>query len=232
SQQNELRSLRGHRQGEHASRRHTQGPQQPLSQQECGPTHPVPGERSHSRNDACEVGVQNAHAKGRASMSRADGADRPEDVDATFAEIVSELRAQGVGQTDPDDLASDETTEPAADPSPPGENALSRDGGWRGSNSEWEDVLFDDPPAGSGENEHFVPPEPPPLPRPGRGAFVVMLFFVIGLVLLITPALLGVPKTVSMPLGLLSLVVGMGLLLLRVRRRLPDNPGPDDGAQV
>src|SRR5699024_4748538 len=41
-----------------------QGPQRPLSQQECGPSHPVPGERSHSRCDACEDGVQNAHAKG------------------------------------------------------------------------------------------------------------------------------------------------------------------------
>lgn len=165
-------------------------------------------------------------------MSRANGADRPEDVDAAFAEIASELRAEGVGQTDPSELDADETTAPPADPGSSDGNTPSREGTWRTSDSEWEDVLFGDEPAGTGEAEHFVPPEPPPLPRPGRGAFVVLLFFVIGLALLIVPGLFGVPGTISLPLGLFALVVGIGLLLLRIRRRLPNNHGPGDGAQL
>lgn len=167
-------------------------------------------------------------------MSRAGGADRPEDVDAAFAEIVSELRAEGVGQTDPETLedSDDETAESRPDSDRSGGTPSTKEGTWRTSDSEWEDVLLGDEPAGIDENEHFVPPEPPPLPRPGRGAFVVLLFFAVGLVLLIIPGFLGVPQRVSLPLGLLSLVVAVGLLLLRIRRRLPDDHGPDDGAQV
>jgi len=165
-------------------------------------------------------------------MSRADGADRPEDVDAAFAEIVSELRAQGVGQTDPEELEAEESPDPYAGTERAEDQPSAPDNPWRGNDTEWEDVLFDAPPAGTGESEHFVPPDPPPLPRPGGGAFIVLLFFVIGVVLLVMPTLIGVPQTISLPLGLLSLVVGMGLLLLRVRRRLPNNHGPDDGAQL
>lgn len=168
-------------------------------------------------------------------MSRTGGADRPEDVDAAFAEIVSELRAEGVGQADPDtpeESGDDETAEPRPDSERSGSTPSAREGTWRTSDSEWEDVLLGDEPAGLDENEHFVPPEPPPLPHPGRGAFVVLLFFAVGLVLLIIPGLLGVPERISLPLGLLSLVVAVGLLLLRIRRRLPDDHGPDGGAQV
>lgn len=168
-------------------------------------------------------------------MSRAGGADRPEDVDAAFAEIVSELRAEGVGETDLgklDDSDNPESPDSRVDRARSGDTPPTTEGTWRTSDSEWEDVLLGDEPAAVDENEHFVPPEPPPLPRPGRGAFVVLLFFVLGLLLLITPALLGVPETVSLPLGLLFLAVASGLLLLRIRRRLPDDHGPDDGAQV
>ena len=165
-------------------------------------------------------------------MSRADGADRPEDVDAAFAEIVSELRAEGVGQTDPEELEVEESPDSHAGTEHTEDHPSYPDNTWRGSDSEWEDVLFDAPPTGTGEDEHFVPPDPPPLPRPGGGAFIVLLFFVIGVVLLVMPALIGVPQTISLPLGLLALVVAMGLLLLRVRRRLPNNHGPDDGAQL
>lgn len=171
-------------------------------------------------------------------MNRAGGADRPEDVDAAFAEIVSELRAEGVGEADSGELGAfneggeDDAGDSRGDPGRSGESVPAREGTWRTGSSEWEDVLLGDEPAGIGENEHFVPPEPPPLPRPGSGAFVVLLFFIVGLMLLITPALLGVPETVSLPLGLLSLLVAIGLVLLRIRRRLPDDHGPDDGAQV
>lgn len=150
-------------------------------------------------------------------MSR--GKDGPDDVDATFAEIVADLRAEGVGLLD---------AEPA--PAEPEEKKAAPDRGWRGGGSEWESTMFDGDPAD--DNEHYVPPEPPPLPKPRKGAFIVLLFFVIGLVLLIWPNVLGLGTTLATPLGILSLATALALLLLRVRQGPPDGADPTNGAQV
>lgn len=170
-------------------------------------------------------------------MSRAGGTDGPEDVDATFAEIVSDLRAQGVGEDDglpinePDrGRADSDKSGETRGPDAAGPSAREPASGWRSGESEWEDVLFGADPAD--DDEHYVPPEPPPLPRPRRGAFVVLLFFVLGLLLLIAPTLLGLPEAVGLPLGMLSLATGIGLLLLRVRQGPPEGSDPDNGAQV
>lgn len=149
-------------------------------------------------------------------MSR--GKDGPEDVDATFAEIVADLRAEDVGLLD---------EEPA--PAEP-EEKKAPDRGWRGGGTEWDSTMFGDDPAD--DNEHYVPPEPPPLPRPRKGAFIVLLFFVIGLVLLIWPNVLGLGSTLATPLGILSLATAIALLLLRVRQGPPDGADPNTGAQV
>ncbi|WP_370942918.1 hypothetical protein AB5J62_28055 [Amycolatopsis sp. cg5] len=149
-------------------------------------------------------------------MSR--GKDGPEDVDATFAEIVADLRAEGVGLLD-------EEPEPAEP-----EEKKAPDRGWRGGGAEWDATMFGDDPAD--DNEHYVPPEPPPLPRPRKGAFIVLLFFVIGLVLLIWPNVLGLGTTLATPLGILSLATAIALLLLRVRQGPPDGADPTTGAQV
>ena len=153
-------------------------------------------------------------------MGRLGGTDGPEDVDATFAEIVADLRSQGVGEQQPDDA-------------PPPAQADSDDAAtasWREAGSEWEDVLFGKDPAP--DDEHYVPPEPPPLPKPRRGAFIVLLFFVLGIVLLVAPTLFGLPEQVGMPLGMLSLVTAIALLLLRIRQGPPEGSDPDNGAQV
>lgn len=163
-------------------------------------------------------------------MSR--GKDGPEDVDATFAEIVADLRADGFGL--PEDVAgvTDVAEEkraperpadpPAADPPEPGS--------WRSGGTTWDTTMFSDDPAD--DDEHYVPPEPPPLPRPKMGAFLILLLFLAGLFLLILPGAIGVGPTVATPLGILALATAIALLLLRVRQGPPPGADPSNGAQV
>jgi len=143
----------------------------------------------------------------------------PDDVDATFAAIVADLRAEGVGR-----LAEETAPEPSSDE--PAEKLPEQGGNWRSDGTPWEQTMLGNDPAG--DEGHYVPPEPPPLPRPGKGAFVVLLFFLVGLFMLIAPGLIGVPSAVGTPLGILSLATAIALLLLRVKQ----GPHDGDGAQV
>ncbi|AIJ24994.1 hypothetical protein [Amycolatopsis methanolica] len=153
----------------------------------------------------------------------------PEDVDATFAAIVADLRAEGVGLIDDVEAERAPARPERAEPEEPAEpEKPAAEASWRGGGTPWEDTVLGDDPAGSGDDEHYVPPEPPPLPRPGKGAFVVLLFFVVGLLLLIMPGVIGVSTTVATPLGILALAIAIALLLLRVKQGPPDG----DGAQV
>ncbi|MGW7531584.1 hypothetical protein [Amycolatopsis sp. NPDC054798] len=184
-------------------------------------------------------------------MNRGKGADGPEDVDATFAEIVADLRAEGVGvflDEDPFSGAGPKAAEPeassgaepetgkakpkpAADPpSAPPSAPPAPSEGWRTGGTDWDTTMFSGDPAE--DDEHYVPPEPPPLPRWRKGAFIVLLFFVVGLLLLIVPNLIGVGPALATPLGILSLATGIALLLLRVRQGPPPGADPSNGAQV
>jgi len=163
-------------------------------------------------------------------MSR--GKDGPEDVDATFAEIVADLRAGGFGLPEEDTAEatgteSRKTPERPADPpaveAPP-------EPGWRSGGTSWDTTMFSDDPAE--DDEHYVPPEPPPLPRPKLGAFLILLLFLAGLFLLILPGAIGVGPTVATPLGILALATAIALLLLRVRQGPPPGADPSNGAQV
>ncbi|WP_326947558.1 hypothetical protein OHS58_24100 [Amycolatopsis sp. NBC_00348] len=185
-------------------------------------------------------------------MSR--GKDGPEDVDATFAEIVADLRAGGFGlpELDTADTADNadsaggaagsaagrgvaEESEPRkapdrpAEPKPPAA-ADPPDTGWRSGGTTWDSTMFSDDPAA--DDEHFVPPDPPPLPRPKMGAFLILLLFLAGLFLLILPGVIGVGPTVATPLGILALATSIALLLLRVRQGPPPGADPSTGAQV
>ena len=166
-------------------------------------------------------------------MNRPNPPDGPEDVDATFARIVADLRAEGVGVL-ADDVPPVGDTPAAPAPKPPAAkqepDTVDTDAGWRTGGSDWDATIFGDDPGS--EDEHYLPPEPPPLPRPRKGAFVVLLFFVMGLLLLIAPAVVGVSVTVATPLGILALATGIALLLLRVRQGPPPGADPSNGAQV
>jgi hypothetical protein len=84
------------------------------------------------------------------------------------------------------------------------------------------------------EDEHFVPPEPPPLPRLGPPAFVGLTLMALGLVLVVVPGWMGVPDPYGLPLGLVGMAAGLGWLVLRLWPDPPDrgDDGDDDGAVV
>jgi hypothetical protein len=167
-------------------------------------------------------------------MTRGKGPDGPEDVDATFAEIVAGLRSEGIGLIDDDTADAEPATPEKSAPeksSHEPEQAPERGTGWRGGGTEWETTLFAEDDSDD-DDEHFVPPEPPPLPRPRAGALIVLLLFLVGLLLLIAPDLLSLGNSVSTPLGILALAAAIALLLLRVKQGPPPGADPDNGAQV
>lgn len=81
------------------------------------------------------------------------------------------------------------------------------------------------------DDDHFVPPEPPPLPRIGRAAAVGMGLIALGLTLLLAPGLLGISESVGLTLGLLTVAGGLGWLVLGSwASDPPDDDYGDDGA--
>ncbi|WP_309112912.1 hypothetical protein [Saccharothrix sp.] len=153
--------------------------------------------------------------------SRRDPTDGPEDVDATFAEIVAGLEREGVGRTwsdpaDPDAFDDDETeAEPARPTRPEGQPAVA---------TADDDEDDDDP------DDHFVPPEPPPLPALRPGTIAALLLMLLGVVLLVAPGLFGLTAGIGTPLALIVLCSGAGWLVLRIRNGPPPDSGWDDGA--
>jgi hypothetical protein len=89
------------------------------------------------------------------------------------------------------------------------------------------EMLFDD--------EHFVPPEPPPLPRPRARTWWALALLTLGVVFLAGPPLLNISGNATLVLGLLLVLGGFSLLIsgLNARRGDPgDADGWDDGARL
>jgi hypothetical protein len=84
------------------------------------------------------------------------------------------------------------------------------------------------------EDEHYIPPEPPPLPRIGPPAVVGLVLLALGLLLVLVPGWVGVGPAYGLPLGLLTLAAGLGWLVLRLWPDPPTPPrdGDDDGAVI
>ncbi|MBP2334413.1 hypothetical protein JOF41_000591 [Saccharothrix coeruleofusca] len=149
--------------------------------------------------------------------SRRDSTDGPEDVDAAFAEIAAGLAREGVGRDWPDEPDEDEA-EPAPI-RPEGQPAV--------ATAEVDpDEVPDDP------DDHYVPPEPPPLPALRPGTIAALAVVLLGVALLIVPGLFGVPARISAPLALVVLCSGVAWLILRIRNGPPPDSGWDDGAQL
>jgi len=78
--------------------------------------------------------------------------------------------------------------------------------------------------------EHFIPPDPPPMPRIGVTASIGLALLGFGIVLLALPGLLGHNSDLGLPLGLVSLALGLGWLVLRSWPAVSDDDDSDDGA--
>jgi hypothetical protein len=85
------------------------------------------------------------------------------------------------------------------------------------------------------DDAHFVPPDPPPVPRPKRRTVVALLFLAVGLLMLIRPSLLELAPDAVLVLGIVCVVGGFALLVYGLRPRAvdPDDAdGWDDGARL
>lgn len=153
---------------------------------------------------------------------RPGGSDGPEDVDAAFAEIVADLEREGLGSAlvEEDDAS---LVDPILPPKPSSEP--DKPAGWRVPEAEWD-------PDAVAEDEHFVPPEPPPLPRLRPSTIFGMFLLAVGVFLLAGPNLVGLAPRIATPLALVCLAAGIGWLVLRIRQGPPDNSDWDDGAQL
>jgi hypothetical protein len=147
--------------------------------------------------------------------SRRDSTDGPEDVDAAFAEIVASLERDGMGANwpDPPDLSEPDDEPVAADIRPEGQPR----------------VTAPDPELAE-DDEHYVPPDPPPLPKLRPGTIAALVLVVLGVVLLIVPQLFGMSPQITVPVALVVLCSGVGWLVLRIRPGPPPDSGWDDGA--
>ena len=142
----------------------------------------------------------------------------PEPTSDTFESIVAGWRREGAPAWPRDDRPSLEPPRTPPRPVPPVRPGSSAD-----------DAAAEPDP----RLDHFVPPEPPPLPRLGPPALVGFTLLALGLTLVTVPSLVGVPDVYGLPLGLLTLAAGLGWLVLRLWPGPPDERDEDDdGAQV
>ena len=155
--------------------------------------------------------------------------DRPEDVDEAFARLVAGFNAPPQGAANPwpeAENVSDDSEEPAdegaptqattAQPAPPEAEVDRPD-----TDATWED------------EGHFVPPDPPPVPRPAPLRLAAWIAVLLGPVLMTLVAALGwwVPDLVITAL-VVGFVSGVVYLIATMGDGPPDPYGPDDGAVV
>ncbi|GAA4920908.1 hypothetical protein EV188_105109 [Actinomycetospora succinea] len=165
--------------------------------------------------------------------------DLPEDVDAAFASIVADWAADGAPRW-PDEESGPVAPEARSDDGPPaGTGTVTPPQGQRAPSS---DAPVSRPrahpaeghrrhvPPTPPEDEHYVPPEPPPLPRLGLSSLLGLALLVVGVVLLAVPGLLGGPVGLGIVPGLLAMTAGLGWLVFGLRRHREPEDGPDDGA--
>ncbi|MGD9528770.1 hypothetical protein [Pseudonocardia sp.] len=174
-------------------------------------------------------------------MQRDAGEPDPAD---EFERIVAGWRREKSVPAWPDDLPPDggtqggaagpgspEATEPAGDARPPGRSA--REDPPLPDAHPAVPAAGRDPDDGAPDADHFVPPEPPPLPPVGPPFLVGVGLLLLGVVLIAAPWWIGIPDVYGLPLGLVTLAGGLGWLVLRL---WPDPPtrgggdGHDNGA--
>lgn len=90
----------------------------------------------------------------------------------------------------------------------------------------------DDPDDNDDAEDHYVPPEPPPFPRPQPATVGAAALFLLGVVLLVAPWVIGFSSQYGLPLGLLSITGSLVWLGSRLRQGPPPDSGWHDGAQL
>ncbi len=144
------------------------------------------------------------------------------EVDATFAAIIAGWNAIPGGWSQDSPPAQ---PKPAAQPKPtarPPEPDL----------VEAEVLGAGDAEQEGGDEGHYEPPEPPPVPTLARATLGALALILLGAMLLIVPGVVGLASSVGFPLGLISVTGGLAWLLARLGPGPPTDSGWDDGAQI
>lgn len=150
----------------------------------------------------------------------------PEEVDRAFAEIVASFGATPdavTGRPDGTELGPVTRSDRwRREPEPaPEEGSLLDALDTFGAN------LPDDDPG------EFVPPEPPPVPRPALPTVLAVIAVVAGLVVFLQPRLLSfLSESLAMFAGFAMVVGGSAALVWRLRPGGDDEADPDQGAKV
>lgn len=139
------------------------------------------------------------------------------EIDAEFERIVAGWEATGESrwrhEPPPPEPVADAVEEPAEEPEP-------------------SEVLAAHDAVELAESEdHYVPPEPPPFPRPTPAILGAAALVTLGIVLIAWPSLIGLSTRYGLPLGLISFSGAVVWLIAHLRQGPPED-GWDDGAQV
>jgi hypothetical protein len=81
------------------------------------------------------------------------------------------------------------------------------------------------------DEEHYVPPAPPPLPRLAGATVFALFILAMSVVVIAIGANFGLDSDFAFLVGVAGVLVGTGLLIMRLRARPPDDED-DDGAVV
>lgn len=151
---------------------------------------------------------------------------------ASFEEIVAEWIAEGTVPSWPEGPAPPQPSPaagaalpPASPPAPEPEESVGDHAGKRAGEHGGDQ-------AGDQADDHYVPPDPPPMPRIGVTAAIGLALLGLGVVFLSAPSVLGHNADLGLPLGLVSLALGLGWLVLRSWPASAEDGGGggDDGA--
>jgi hypothetical protein len=81
------------------------------------------------------------------------------------------------------------------------------------------------------ETEHYVPPPPPPLPRLAGVTIWALIVLSLSIIILSFGSAFGLDSDFTFLVGVAGVLLGAGMLLMRLRTRPPDDED-DDGAVV
>jgi hypothetical protein len=187
-----------------------------------------------------ESAGRRAGAGGAAGGGAAAGDDRPshgltdEDEELAWREIVESFEADSTAPVPPWPVEEDAERRSARSGSVDTDDsgtadAAGSDGRGAAANDGASDGAAD--AAIADDEGHYVPPPPPPVPRLSRQALTGIALILVGALLLIAPGLVGVQPDAGLTFGVIAVLVGAGMLVLRLRDHRSYD-GPDDGAVV
>lgn len=156
----------------------------------------------------------------------ADALDGPggadgQSVDDAFAALVSHLDIDTTWTAGPGPTTSNGRVAPRASAPTTADAGDTADAVSR----RLRDEQFDDPP--ELREEHYEPPAPPPIPRPGGLAVMGMVIIALGIAVLAFGASMGIAPDRTLPTGIIAILGGSALLVARLKRHRDDE---DDGA--